>query len=107
MDKALVTGGAGFVGRHLVSRLLDSGVSVNILDDFSSGVREGTPTGANIFEGDIRDTAILSSAARTHIMAPEDDSPALRVVGATGGGGGGEGRSPLRINLLNERDVTF
>jgi UDP-glucose 4-epimerase len=39
MARCLVTGGAGFIGSHLVERLLDLGHSVKILDDLSTGVR--------------------------------------------------------------------
>jgi len=52
---ALVTGGAGFIGGHLVERLLAEGWRVRILDNFSSGVR-GNLAGRDveILEGDIR-----------------------------------------------------
>ena len=40
MAKYLVTGGAGFIGSHIVARLREEGHSVRILDNFSSGKKE-------------------------------------------------------------------
>lgn len=54
--KALVTGGAGFIGSHIVDRLLVDGHEVIVLDDFSTGHRSNLPennTALTIIEGDI------------------------------------------------------
>jgi nucleoside-diphosphate-sugar epimerase len=64
MRTALVTGGAGFIGSHLVSRLLGQGWRVRVLDNLSSGVRENLPPHGDleILEGDIRDYALCHRA---------------------------------------------
>lgn len=53
--KALVTGGAGFIGSHIVDRLLSDGHEVVVLDDFSTGHRSNLPEddSLTIVEGDI------------------------------------------------------
>ena len=62
---ALVTGGAGFVGGHLVEGLLDAGWSVRVLDDLSTG-RERNLAGVlprvDFIRGDIRDEDELARA---------------------------------------------
>ena len=62
--KVLVTGGAGFIGSNLVTRLLDEGYAVRALDDFSTGRRENVDTRAELIEGDIDDEAIVREAVR-------------------------------------------
>ena len=67
MDTALITGGAGFIGSHLVRALLRRGDRVRVLDNFSTGKREnltGVEGSLEIFEGDLRDTDLLQDVAQ-------------------------------------------
>lgn len=52
--RALVTGGAGFIGSRLARALLAEGHEVVVLDDLSMGRRESVPPGAAFVEGDVR-----------------------------------------------------
>ncbi|MEE2672742.1 MAG: NAD-dependent epimerase/dehydratase family protein, partial [Myxococcota bacterium] len=69
---ALVTGGAGFIGSHLVSELLDQGWRVRVLDDFSSGSHSNLRAVADQIEvvcGDVRDEeAVTGSAAGVDVI---------------------------------------
>ncbi|MFH8796350.1 UDP-glucose 4-epimerase GalE [Streptomyces sp. NPDC017941] len=55
--KYLVTGGAGYVGSVVAQHLVEAGHEVTVLDNLSTGFREGVPAGAAFVEGDIRDAA--------------------------------------------------
>lgn len=59
IKKVLVTGGAGFIGSHVVKHLCDSGYHVLVVDDLSSGFRRLVDTRATFFEGSIADSALL------------------------------------------------
>ena len=64
---ALVTGGAGFIGSHIVEELLKSGASVRVLDNFSSGKRENLETFQGDLEiraGDLRDVEAIKAVTR-------------------------------------------
>jgi nucleoside-diphosphate-sugar epimerase len=62
MPAYLVTGGAGFIGSHIVAELLRRGESVRIADDFSTGRRENVPAGMEIVEGDLADAEVARRA---------------------------------------------
>lgn len=53
--KVLVTGGAGYIGSVVTAHLLEAGHRVTVLDDLSTGFREGVPAGADFVEGRIQD----------------------------------------------------
>lgn len=56
MQKYLVTGGAGFIGSHLVDKLISLGKKVVILDNLSTGSIENVNKEAELIIGDVRDT---------------------------------------------------
>lgn len=72
MRRYLVTGGAGFIGSHLVAGLLGRGAAVRVLDNFSTGRRENLERLGDevrrgrleVLEGDVRDAAHVREALR-------------------------------------------
>ena len=70
--KCLVTGGAGFIGSHIVCHFLEQGESVRVLDNFSTGKRENLEelirqfngNQLEILEGDMRDASRVEEAVR-------------------------------------------
>ena len=64
-DMYLVTGGAGFIGSHIVKFILEKGADVRVLDNFSTGRREnleGLISDIELIEGDVRDREIVARA---------------------------------------------
>lgn len=63
--RVLVTGGAGFIGGNLVRRLLQDGLQVAVLDDFSTGLEANLiqSPNASLFRGSILDAELLDVAA--------------------------------------------
>lgn len=66
MRRACITGGAGFIGSNLADRLLDRGVEVVILDNFSTGrldfLADAMRAGARVIDGDTLDPEALQAA---------------------------------------------
>lgn len=66
-ERILVTGGAGYIGSHLVDRLLESGATVTVLDNFTTGGRRNLAHHAasaalRVVEGDIMDAELVDRA---------------------------------------------
>jgi nucleoside-diphosphate-sugar epimerase len=62
LARYLVTGGAGFIGSHLVEELRRRGEQVRVLDDLSTGRRGNVPEGVELVEGTIADGATVRRA---------------------------------------------
>lgn len=60
--RVLVTGGAGFIGSHIVDQLIASGHEPAVMDDLSSGTPDNLPSGVTLYRIDIRDTDGLRRA---------------------------------------------
>ncbi|MEJ2241654.1 MAG: SDR family oxidoreductase [Candidatus Bathyarchaeota archaeon] len=68
-SKILVTGGAGFIGSHLVDRLIEKGYTVRVIDDLSTGEKQNIAQHKNnesfqFVEGDIRDFDLVKKCVK-------------------------------------------
>jgi UDP-glucose 4-epimerase len=64
--RALVTGGAGFIGAHVARHLLDAGHEVVVLDDLSGGYEDNVPAGATFVAGSSADPELVEGLFREH-----------------------------------------
>jgi UDP-glucose 4-epimerase len=91
----VVTGGAGFIGSHLVDALLAEGHAVRVLDNLSSGKRSNLDPRAALYEADICDRAALQAAldgaagcfhlaAIASVQRANEDWPGTHRVNQTG-----------------------
>ena len=91
-DKILVTGGCGYIGSHVVRQLSESGRTVVVYDNLSTGFRDALIHGEELIEGDLCDHAALDAAFKKHsfttvlhfaaaIIAPESCTLPLKYYG--------------------------
>jgi UDP-glucose-4-epimerase GalE len=66
LSTVLVTGGAGYIGSHVVKALRARGETVVVYDNFAQGHRPAAARASVVVEGDIQDTARLGAALRDH-----------------------------------------
>jgi UDP-glucose 4-epimerase len=64
MMRVLVTGGAGYVGSHMVKTLIDAGHAVVVLDDLSTGYRDAVISEATFVQGDVCSTSDVAALLR-------------------------------------------
>ncbi|EFL87641.1 UDP-glucose 4-epimerase GalE [Ahrensia sp. R2A130] len=62
----LITGGAGYIGSHMVLECLDHGEDVVVLDNLVTGFRAAVPDAAAFVEGDIADAVLMADLIATH-----------------------------------------
>lgn len=77
----MVTGGAGYIGAHIVRTLLDDGHQVVVLDDLSTGEARKVPSEAALVETSTLDRAAVEAALRAHDVTGVVHMAAKKAVG--------------------------
>ncbi|MFC9060422.1 UDP-glucose 4-epimerase GalE [Streptomyces sp. NPDC057074] len=77
----LVTGGAGYIGAHVVRALVDGGERAVVYDDLSTGSADRVPDGVPLVVGSVLDGALLEGAIRDHAVTGVVHIAAKKQVG--------------------------
>jgi len=80
-QSVLVTGGAGYIGSHMVRQLLAANFQVTVFDNLQRGNRDAIPTEAEFIKGDLTDTESIASAFGAHAFDTVLHFAALAYVG--------------------------
>src|SRR5664279_2499435 len=91
-EKILVTGGCGYIGSHVTRQLSESGRTVVVYDNLSTGFRDALTHGEKLIVGDLSDRETLDSVFQEHrfttvlhfaaaIIAPESVTLPLKYYG--------------------------
>ena len=102
--RALVTGGAGFIGGHVVNLLCEQGHEVTVLDNLSTGHRRNLSEEIKLVQGDVRDGKLVGEVmeisgevmdiVRAHIDGTGSASSERVVFLREGGSAGAENKLP-------------
>ena len=87
----LVTGGAGYIGSHMVQALVEAGESVVVIDNLSTGFSAFLPEGVPLFIGDAADENLVEGVIAAHgvesiihfagsVVVPEFDARSARLL---------------------------
>lgn len=84
-ERFLVTGGAGFIGRHLCAKLLDAGHFVRVVDDLSRASEATAPDGCETIRGSVLDPVLCREACEGidgvfHLAAAIETPPGVEAV---------------------------
>jgi UDP-glucose 4-epimerase len=79
--KILLTGGAGFIGSHLIEGYQAAGHTVVVVDDLSSGLRANVPAGVTFYQADIADVAPIVATERPDVINHHAANMSVKVSG--------------------------
>ncbi|MFF3551863.1 UDP-glucose 4-epimerase GalE [Streptomyces tsukubensis] len=77
----LITGGAGYIGAHVVRAMADAGEKTVVLDDVSSGIAERLPAEVPLVRGNVSDRTLLADTLRDHAVTGVVHLAAKKQVG--------------------------